>query len=95
MTTQIANPSSRVAPKAAAVGAVTLVLAVAAGLLVGALDDPVPPVAPGVDVSRNDPVSGARDSWEGRIGPAANGVRDSWMPPGTTDRDLVGLERRR
>lgn len=32
---------------------------------------------------------GARDSWEGRISPAPVpgtelGVRDSWMPPGTT-----------
>lgn len=45
--------------------------------------------------SNSDPVitEGARDSWEGRIGPGAGapgdtGVRDSWMPPGATDLKL-------
>lgn len=51
------------------------------------------PTAPGPDQSRVVNTDGARDSWEGRIGPDAkpgteHGVRDSWMPAGTTDRDL-------
>jgi len=95
MTTHITHPSVHMTSKAAVVGGVALVAAVTAGLVVGALDDPVLPVAPDNGVSQTVPDSGVRDSWQGRIGPAANGFRDSWMPPGTTDRDQGHVEQRR
>lgn len=69
-----------------------LVATAATFMIVDALDDSAAPVAPEPIESRFDPNSGARDSWEGRIGPGRErgGVRDSWMPPGATDENLDG-----
>lgn len=95
MTTHITHPSVHLTPKTTVIGGgAALILAVTAGLVVGALDgEPAPPATPDSGVSQSVPDTGVRDSWEGRIGPTSNGVRDSWMPPGATDRDLEGLER--
>ena len=51
----------------------------------------VVPVEPPVVIT-----DGARDSWDGRIGPdqaagTEHGVRDSWMPPGATEQELEKL----
>lgn len=93
MTTHTAHTSLPLTPKLAVRTIAGVLLAVAAGITaLSVIDDAAVPTAPGSDVSQVDPISGVRDSWEGRIGPAAeagtNGVRDSWMPPGSTDLDL-------
>ena len=54
--------------------------------LVSSGETAIAPVEPRVTIT-----DGARDSWEGRLEPAPipgteHGVRDSWMPPGTTSR---------
>lgn len=94
MTTHTAHPSMPVTPKLAGRAIAGVLLAVTAGIVVlSVTDDAAVPMAPGSDVSQVGPISGARDSWEGRIGPAADadtgGIRDSWMPPGTTDQGLA------
>lgn len=93
MTAHTAHPSLPLTPKLAGRTIAGVLVAVAAGIAVlSVIDDAAVPMAPGSDVSQVGPISGARDSWEGRIGPAAeadtDGVRDSWMPPGSTDQDL-------
>lgn len=100
MTTHTVHPSLQVTPKTAGLGIAGLLLAVASGYaVVGAFEDPAVPMAPDSNITQVDPTSGARDSWEGRIGPnadtGAGGIRDSWMPPGTTDQDLGGSGQRR
>lgn len=88
MTVHTVHPSLHVTPKATGLGIAGVLVAIAAGFaVVSAIDNPAVPVAPETNVSQVVPTSGARDSWEGRIGPGAGGVRDSWMPPGTTDRN--------
>lgn len=91
MTAHTAHPSSPLTPKLAGRTIAGVLVAVAAGIAVlSVVDDAAVPMAPRSDVSQVGPISGARDSWEGRIGPAAGtgGIRDSWMPPGATDQDL-------
>lgn len=96
MTVHTAHPSLQVTPKTAGLALAGALLAVATGFAVfNAIDDTSVPVTPDSGVSQIAPPSGARDSWEGRIGPAADGVRDSWMPPGTTDREQGGLRHGR
>ena len=80
-------------------GVAVVVLAAAAGygVVTWVTVDPVP-VAPAQDVSGTVNTDGARDSWEGRIGPEADdqtGARDSWMPPGMTDQQAQKLEQLR
>jgi hypothetical protein len=69
-------------------------IALAAGTGVGItqLLSPTGP-SPAPSEPRAPITEGARDSWEGRIQPAPvpgteHGVRDSWMPAGTTDQSL-------
>jgi len=91
MTVHTAHPSLHVSPTSAGLGMAGLLVAVAAGFaVVSAMSDPAVPVTPDPVVSQVDPPSGARDSWEGRIGPGSDlgGVRDSWMPAGATDQQL-------
>lgn len=98
MTVHAANPSLQVRPKTAGLGTAGLLVAVVTGFaVVSAVEDPAVPMAPDSNVTQVEPPSGARDSWEGRIGPGADagGIRDSWMPTGTTDRELGGLKPRR
>lgn len=100
MTVHTAHPSLHVSPTSAGLGLAGLLVAVAAGFaVVGAISDPADPavpVTPDPVVSQVDPPSGARDSWEGRIGPGTElgGVRDSWMPAGATDQELEKLRGR-
>ncbi len=94
MTVHTEHPSLHVSPTTAGLGMAGLLVAVAAGFaLVGTMNDPAVPVTPDPIVSQVDPPSGARDSWEGRIGPGSDlgGVRDSWMPAGATDQELDTL----
>ena len=97
MTVHTAHPSMHVSPTSAGLGVAGLLVAVAAGFaLVSTTGDPAVPVKPAPAVSQVDPPIGARDSWEGRIGPGSGlgGVRDSWMPAGATDRELDGSHGR-
>lgn len=102
MTTHVAHPSLQVTPKTAGLGLAGLLVAAATGFtVVSAFDDAAVPVAPGSNVTQVEPPSGARDSWEGRIGPGADsggdvgGIRDSWMPAGATDQELGEPKPRR
>lgn len=97
MTVHTAHPSLHVSTTSAGLGMAGLLVAIAAGFaLVSAIGEPAVPGAPHPVVSQVDPPSGARDSWEGRIGPSADlgGVRDSWMPAGATDQELDKLDGR-
>lgn len=97
MTVHTAHPSLHVSPRSAGLGMAGLLVAVAAGFaVVSAISDPAVPVTPDPVVSQVDPPSGARDSWEGRIGPGSDlgGVRDSWMPAGATDQELDSFGER-
>lgn len=92
MTVYTAHPTMHATSRTVALGiAGALAVAATSIVVVRAVDDPAVPVMPDPIVSRFDPNSGARDSWEGRIGPGTDvgGIRDSWMPPGTTDRELT------
>ncbi|MFP5253516.1 MAG: hypothetical protein ACLGH4_06930 [Actinomycetes bacterium] len=98
MTVHTAHPSLHVSPTSAGLGMAGLLVAVAAGFaVVSAISDPAVLGTPDPVVSQVEPPSGARDSWEGRIGPGAGvgGVRDSWMPPGATDQELEKSGKRK
>lgn len=92
MTVYTAHPRVHGTSRTVAVGlAGALAVTATSIVVVRAVDAPAAPVMPDPIVSRFDPDSGARDSWEGRIGPRndAGGIRDSWMPPGMTDQELT------
>lgn len=98
MTVQTVHPSLQVTPKTAGLALAGALVAVATGFaVVSATDDPAVPMAPDSNLTQIDPPSGARDSWEGRIGPGtdSSGIRDSWMPTGATDRELGATRPRR
>ncbi len=73
MTVQTIDPRHRVSAKSAALGLAGVGIAVGAALGVSAMvsNDGVP-AAPTQDLPQVVNTDGARDSWEGRIGPNAD-----------------------
>lgn len=91
MTTHSAHPGYHISTKPTAIaGAGTALAAGAVFALTSWMSTDGVTQAPSQDPAPVVNTEGARDSWEGRIGPKgdpyAGGVRDSWMPSGTTDR---------
>jgi hypothetical protein len=88
MTAQTATTTGRDLPvKSAGLVLAGVVLAASAAFGITQMLSEGTAVAP--DEPQSVITDGARDSWQGRIGPAPvpgteHGVRDSWMPPGTS-----------